>query len=103
MPRFFPFVLLVACVTATPPVPVPAPVADPVPAPTITVVVPSNCSHLILDVNSSHESDLMIACFSGSERTFFKNERGPPLGMPTGDGRQLVISYSGHDADRSAR
>lgn len=105
--RFFQLVFLAACATVAPPVvvptPPPAPAADPIPVSTITITVPSNCSHLILDVDSKRESDLMVACFSGSERTYFKNERGPPLGTPTGDGQRLVISYSGHDADPSAR
>ena len=74
------------------------PVASPVIASasqTWTVAVPDDCPHLIVDVVSEHEPTLVAACFTDSERTYFANRRGPPVGtknepdVPT----RLVIEY----------
>ena len=102
MPQFAILVLLAGCANSAPPIaPALPPVAEPSPVSTISVTVPSNCAHLILDVDSSAESSLLIACFDGSNRTFYKDQRGPPVEMPDGRPTQIVISYAGHDAASS--
>lgn len=105
MQRFISVFLAVACAAAPPPpVVAPSETTAPVPPPPpLVVVVPANCSHMIIDVDSTDESSLVIACFDGSNRTFFTNQHGPPLGTVDSVHRQLMISYAGHDADPSAR
>jgi len=106
MPRLVPCLLAAACAFAPPsPVVAPAEIPDVVPpAPlSLTVMVPADCPHMIVDVDSTDASSLVIACFDGSNRTFFANQHGPPLGTAESAHRQLVISYAGPDAGPSAR
>lgn len=60
-----------------------------------TLVVPADCAHVIVDILSDTDSDVTVACFRGSDRTFLANERGPPLGRPNDPNvaQQFVLSY----------
>ncbi len=62
---------------------------------TVVLAVPNDCPHLIVDVVTDHESNIVLSCFDGVTRTYFSDQRAPALvkqNEPTADGR-LVIEY----------
>lgn len=86
-------VFFLACTTTAPP----APVADPepvVPEQTVTVRVPSDCPHIIIDIISAERSDVTVACFGRySGRTYLQSHEDVAIGVlvdPTRQDRLLV-------------
>ncbi len=71
--------LLLALLACSPPPPPPK-VASPLPEEvvnTITIKVPADCPHLIVDVTSDETTDVTAACFVNNERTYFAHEEAP--------------------------
>lgn len=44
---------------------------------TITIKVPSDCPHLIVDVMTTTHTNMTVACFSHETRTYFFHEEQP--------------------------
>lgn len=90
---------LLACVTAAPP----APKTEPVPEPageTVTVRVPSDCPHIIVDIVSGTTSDVTVACFDRySGRTHLENHQAVPIGVAADPARKdrLVVEFVPRD------
>lgn len=84
---------LLACATAAPPPPPPEPPSVPH-GETVTVRVPSDCPHIIVDIVSGETSDVTVACFDRhSGRTHLQNYEAAPIGVaadPTRQDRLLV-------------
>ncbi len=86
---------LLACATAAPPPPPPEPPSVPH-GETVTVRVPSDCPHIIVDIVSGGTSDVTVACFDRhSGRTHLQNFEAVPIGVivdPTREDR-LVVEF----------
>ena len=70
----FLLIFALACPTAPPPA---KEVTDPSPddvVNTITIKVPADCPHLIVDVLTDETADITVAYFSGGTRTYFAHE-----------------------------
>ncbi len=75
---------------------------------TVVLAVPNDCPHLIVDVVTNSETNIVLSCFDGAIRTYFSDQHAPALvkqNEPTADGR-LVIEYvqmdfSEHQASRT--
>lgn len=92
-------VFLFACATSVPTAPtsatVPAPVPDP-PGETMTINVPPDCPHVIVDIVSDDTSDVTVACFDRySGRTYLESYRAMPIGVFADPVRKdkLVIEF----------
>lgn len=87
--------LLLACATATSPAPVPEPVPEPA-GETVTLRVPADCPHIIVDIVSGETSDVTVACFDRhSGRTHLENRQAVPIGVAVDPARQdrLVVEF----------
>lgn len=93
--------LLLACATAVPPVPTlaPEPAPDP-PGETVTIRVPPDCSHVIVDIVSNDTSDVTVACFDRhSSRTHLASYQAAPIGVSSDSSRRdrLVVEFAPRD------
>lgn len=94
--------LLLACATGAPSE---APTTPTTSSPTVTtetltVRVPSDCPHILVDVISGSTSNVTVACFDQySTRTYFENYQSVPIGVAADRTLQdrLVVEFSSRD------
>ena len=62
---------------------------------TITIKVPADCSHLIVDVVTHAQTDITVACFSQVSRTYLFHEVRPLLWQSEEQSydKQLKLQY----------
>lgn len=96
------FVMLAALFGCDSPSPLPEPSVPTIvlpAAPTTVIAIPSDCRHLIVDIQSDEEADMVIGCFDETSRTYFTHQHGPSFATDPGSGdrRQLVIKFVDRD------
>lgn len=90
--------LFLACATVAPPevpTPVPATLGE-----TVTVRVPSDCPHVVVDIASERTSDVTVVCFDrNSNQTHLERRQAAPIGVALGEPRQdrLVLEFVARD------